>query len=204
MPRIPAMQGRASRLPHALRAMPFPAPRARGPQAPHACNDAPAHPCIGGRGGGRELRRPAIGVPASLRDFCPSRRPRTVLSITVAAWASGPRFWTITTMRAGTAGVGAWRLSTGRSTRRRRAAGRGSARSPVRLRDFQPSRGLLYKCLSLLDTMMRAASYTFRRGPLKVTVWPRSFPWLIEWRSGQWWLFDRGQNVAPARTEEES
>lgn len=44
----------------------------------------------------------------------------------------------------------------------------------------------------------RAATWIFRLGPLRVYVWPRPprFPWLVQWRWRQWWLFDRGQNLA--------
>lgn len=46
------------------------------------------------------------------------------------------------------------------------------------------------------------ASQTFRIGRVKLTVWPRSFPWLLEVGRRQWWLFDRGQNLAEQPGEE--
>lgn len=44
------------------------------------------------------------------------------------------------------------------------------------------------------------AMQAFRVGRVKLTVWPRSLPWLLEIGRRQWWLFDLGQNLA---TEEE-
>jgi hypothetical protein len=40
------------------------------------------------------------------------------------------------------------------------------------------------------------ASYRLRAGRAKLTVWPRSLPWLLEIGRRQWWLLDRGQNLA--------
>lgn len=42
---------------------------------------------------------------------------------------------------------------------------------------------------------MTKAMYRVRWGRVKLTVWPRSFPWLLEIGRRQWWLFDRGQNL---------
>lgn len=43
--------------------------------------------------------------------------------------------------------------------------------------------------------MLARASYTWRAGRIRVTVWPRSLPWLVQVGRHQWWLFDRGQNL---------
>jgi hypothetical protein len=42
------------------------------------------------------------------------------------------------------------------------------------------------------------ASKTFRRGRVSMTVWPRSFPWLLRIGRRERWLFDRGQNLGDA------
>jgi hypothetical protein len=41
----------------------------------------------------------------------------------------------------------------------------------------------------------RPAMHRLRVGSIRLTVWPRSLPWLLEVGRRQWWLFDRGQNL---------
>lgn len=38
------------------------------------------------------------------------------------------------------------------------------------------------------------AIYRFRIGRVRLYVWPRSRPWLLEIGRRQWWLFDRSQS----------
>jgi hypothetical protein len=51
---------------------------------------------------------------------------------------------------------------------------------------------------------MKAAMHRLRIGPVRLTVWPRSLPWLLEVGRRQWWLFDSGKRRerAGAGTEE--
>lgn len=50
--------------------------------------------------------------------------------------------------------------------------------------------------LSAVRGWLLAASHTLRLGPVRLTVWPRSLPWLVQIGRRQWWTFDRGQNRA--------
>lgn len=53
--------------------------------------------------------------------------------------------------------------------------------------------------LSRLRDWLRAASHTIHIGPITITIWPWSLPWLIQYRRRSRWIGDRGQNTAPGR-----